>query len=72
MLQSQYWWIIPILATFSCTIGQSVKKLSENEMQSVLNDYNSKAIELCHQVQLASWDVATDVGNTTKEAAKVR
>lgn len=41
-------------------------------MQLFLNNYNSESIELCRQVQQASWDVATDVDNAAKVDAKVR
>lgn len=67
--------ILAILATCSLTNGQEVingQSISETEIQSLLNDYNSKAAPLCRAAQEASWNVATDVGNKDKETIKVR
>ncbi|XP_055326230.1 angiotensin-converting enzyme-like, partial [Sitodiplosis mosellana] len=36
-------------------------------MTKILNEYNTKASVVFNRVELASWDVATDVGNKEKE-----
>lgn len=71
MWKSPFGWIFTFFTIFACINGQTVNSISEDDMQSLLNDYNLKATELCHEVQLANWDVATDVGNPTKVDAKV-
>lgn len=66
------WWLSSLLVTFACINGQTIQPISEEQMQLFLNNYNSESIELCRQVQQASWDVATDVDNAAKVDAKVR
>lgn len=45
--------------------------IAEKQMETLLTDYNSKSIEKCRESVLASWNVATDVGNVDKEKQKV-
>lgn len=66
-------YLLCALILFNVSLCRAVSKiLSEDEMQIVLNLYNREAIELCHQSNIAQWNVATDVGNKEKEAEKVR
>lgn len=46
-------------------------KLTENELESHLEAYNIKSIEICRRTKLANWNVATDVGSTAKQKEKV-
>lgn len=45
--------------------------ISEDEMESLLAKYNQDSVELCRRSTLSRWDVATDVGNQTKENEQV-
>lgn len=68
-------WSLAILAilTFTQTNGQNQKPepISEMELQSILSEYNSKAIVLARLVVQTTWNVETDVGNQTKVNEKV-
>lgn len=44
----------------------------DDEMKSILENYNEESQRLCNVQALANWDVQTDVGNKTKEMAQVR
>lgn len=72
MLKIKWWPLaLSVILTFTRAAGQSPTLISEEEMQSLLAQYNSKATEYCHRSTEASWDVATDVGNQTKVDTKV-
>lgn len=55
---------------FSCSLSDAV--LTETEMRAKLSQYNTDALKLCNRNVKANWNVATDVGNKTKEKEKVR
>lgn len=65
------WWTLVLLAILTFTNGQN-PKISEEEMQKLLAEYDTSASELAHRVTEASWNVATDVGNQAKVNEKVR
>lgn len=69
------WRTLALLAilTFTHTSGQSQKlaKISEEEMQSLLAEYNSRASEYCYRSMDALWNVTTDVRNQTKVNKRV-
>lgn len=66
-------WKFAFLAILLCAYatGQEAPPIFEDELQDLLAKYNSKSIEWCRRANLASWAVATDVGNKDKEEEKV-
>lgn len=59
-----------VISLIACTNGQTTV-ISEETMQSLLAEYNELAVVTCNRVAEARWNVATDVGNKTKEDEKV-
>lgn len=47
------------------------QQLREDEMREKLEVYNDEARLMCRRRMIASWNVATDVGNASKEMEKV-
>lgn len=66
------WWTLALLVSIIDGQNQNIAPISEDEMQSILAEYNRKASEFGHRSTEASWNVATDVGNQTKVAEKVK
>lgn len=64
------WWIIAF-NVMVISSAQTLTQITEQNIQSLLDEYNLKAVDLCRAVKQASWDVATDVGNKEKETKKV-
>lgn len=64
------WWTLPFSVIFLCSLT-NVLAISEDEMESLLATYNQDSVELCRRSALSGWDVATDVGNQTKENEQV-
>lgn len=60
-----------LLALLFLVLIANAAKLTEQELESHLDAYNIKSIETCRRYVLASWNVATDIGNTFKEKEKV-
>lgn len=54
------------------TNAQNATKPTETEMEAFLDEFNRNYMEKCRRVTLASWNVATDIGNAAKEIEKVR
>lgn len=73
MLKSPPWSLVfLVVLTFAYRTGQESIKITEDDLSILLAEYNSKSIEWCRRANLASWNVATDVGNKGKEEEKVR
>lgn len=63
---------MPKLLALLCLVAFAIAgKLTENELESHLDAYNIKSIEICRRTELANWNVATDVGSTAKQKEKV-
>lgn len=65
------WWTLPFSAIVLFRLT-NVVAISEEEMETLLAKYNQESIERCRRSALASWNVATDVGNQTKEMEEVQ
>lgn len=70
-IQLTCWILLLTTIALKSAFGQDGKESTEDLMQSHLDQYNTKSIELCNKATAASWDVVTDVGNKTKEKRKV-
>lgn len=68
---------LSLLAFLSATLllnanAQDATKPTEPQIAALLDEYNVISTEKCRRANLASWNVATDVGNSDKEKEKVR
>lgn len=63
--------MLKLLALLFLVVIANAAKLTEQELESHLDAYNIKSIEICRRSGLANWNVVTDIGNTTKEEEKV-
>lgn len=75
MLRIVRWTLTLLLAfiAFAQTNGQNQRQqpISEIELQSILDVYNSKAREFARFAAETQWDVETDIGNDAKVEKKV-
>lgn len=58
------------LATLSATVQG--KKLTDDEMEQVLIEYDQKVSEICNRNEIARWNVAMDVSNKSLVEEQVR
>lgn len=46
----------------SATIAQETSPI-EDEVRTLLDEYNAEAVDLCNELATAQWNVATNVGD---------
>lgn len=63
--------MLKLLALLFLVAIVNTAKLTEQELESHLDAYNIKSIEICRRSVLTNWNVATDIGNTSNEKEKV-
>lgn len=49
-----------------------VSPISEQRLVDLLKKYDEKSSDVCNRAVIGSWNVATDIGNKSKEEIKVR
>ncbi|XP_031624027.1 angiotensin-converting enzyme-like isoform X2 [Contarinia nasturtii] len=53
-------------------VGDAPQNITETELEQLLKHYDAMSMNVCNRAVIASWNVATDVGNKTKEEIKIK